>query len=95
MKPLLGQREHHLKCHWIYAKKAKNGKNRPLPGLGRWVQGSTPVVSKPLSIRTTTLKSSGRSLTSTSHPIPEARPHPPSEAVKMDVFTEFRRGKTI
>ena len=29
------------------------------------------------------------------HPIPEARPHPPSEAVKMDVFTDFRRGKTI
>ena len=35
-------------------------------------------------------------MTSTAqHLIPEVRPHPPSEAVKLDVFTEFRRGKTI
>ena len=76
---------------------AKTGKNRPwtLPGLRRYGflgQGSIPVS---LSIRITTLKNSGRSLISTAHPIPEARPHPHSEAVKMDVFTEFRRGKTI
>eukprot|EP00964_Phaeocystis_antarctica_P018486 scaffold10215_cov47-Phaeocystis_antarctica.AAC.1 len=46
------------------------------------VQGSRPVVSKPVSIRTTTLKSSGRSVTSTAHPqFPE--PAPPSEAVNM------------
>ena len=37
MKPLLGQREHHLKCHWFYAKKAK--KRQESTPAGTWKVG--------------------------------------------------------
>ena len=84
MKPLMGWREHHLKCHWFYAKKRQNRQKSTLfSGLlgPRFDTGRFETsILYPYNY---TLKSSGRSLSSTAHPIPEARPQPPSEAVKM------------